>query len=192
MVMVVNAATAGLLVETAAVAIQANPDGFRDVLDDVVAPIYATDLAGTLTYFNPACVSFAGRTPLAGTDKWCVSWRIFTPEGEYMPHDQCPMAIAIHERRAVRRVEAVAERPDGSKVNFIPYPTPLFDVQGEMSGAVNLLLDVTEQRTPEYLGSQARRCRRLAGGIDDDITARTLRLMAARYDEQAGKLVRAS
>jgi two-component sensor histidine kinase len=35
------------------------------------------------------------------------------------------MAIALKERRAIRNAETVAERPDGPRVPFIPYPTPL-------------------------------------------------------------------
>ena len=55
------------------------------------------------------------------------------------------MAVAIRERRAVRGVEAVAERPDGTRINFMPFPTPVFDDQGQLAGAVNLLLDITER-----------------------------------------------
>ena len=52
--------------------------------------------------------------------------------------------------RSIRGVEAVAERPDGTRINFIPYPTPLFDEDGNLAGAVNLLLDVTSRRRPAY------------------------------------------
>jgi hypothetical protein len=48
-------------------------------------------------------------------------------DGTPLPHDQCPMAIALKENRPVRGVEAVAERPDGTRVPFIPFPTPLRD-----------------------------------------------------------------
>jgi hypothetical protein len=37
------------------------------------------------------------------------------------------MAVAVRERRAVRGVQAVAERPDGTHVDFRPHPTPLLD-----------------------------------------------------------------
>jgi hypothetical protein len=60
------------------------------------------------------------------------------------------MAVAIRERRAIRGVEAVAERPDGSRVNFRPYPTPVFDDDGQLAGAVNLLLDITDRRRPDH------------------------------------------
>ena len=42
------------------------------------------------------------------------------------------MAIALKEHRPVRGVEAVAERPDGTRVPFIPFPTPLRNSDGEV------------------------------------------------------------
>jgi hypothetical protein len=137
------------LTELAASAIRSFPLAFPEVLNEFAAPIYLTDSEGTVTYFNNACVALAGRTPRVGTDKWCVTWKIFETDGKYLPHDACPMAVAIRERRSIRGAEAIAERPDGTRINFIPYPTPLFDEDGDLAGAVNLLLDVTAQRRPE-------------------------------------------
>ena len=34
-------------------------------LDRIAAPLYVTDADGVITYFNPACIGFAGRTPVA-------------------------------------------------------------------------------------------------------------------------------
>jgi two-component sensor histidine kinase len=66
-----------------------------------------------------------------------------------MPHDQCPMAIALKEGRVIRNVEALLERPDGVRVPFIPYPTPLRDATGRIVGAVNMLVDVSERKEAE-------------------------------------------
>lgn len=183
----INEHAAAHLVETAADAIRARADDFHQVLDELPAAIYIADRDGTITYFNEACVELAGRKPEIGVDKWCVTWRLFTAEGEYLPHDQCPMAVAIREKRQIRDVEAVAERPDGTRIVFVPFPTPLFDHQGDFRGAVNLLADVTEQRKPEYLNDQAERCRRLARTMTDARTVETLLLMSVKYDEQALK-----
>lgn len=180
-----NDRTAAQIVATAAEAILASEDSFHAILDELPAPIYVTDAEGTITYFNQACVKLAGRTPRVGVDKWCVTFKLYTVDGEPLPHDQCPMAIAIRERRSIRDVEAVAERPDGRLINFVPFPTPLFDQDGNLAGAVNLLMDVTEQRKPGYLNAQADRCRRLAASVSDPQTIETLALMAAKYDEQS-------
>jgi PAS domain S-box-containing protein len=122
---------------------------FREVIDALPAAIYTTDAEGRITHFNPAAVAFAGRAPELGTDQWCVTWKLFHPDGTPMPHDQCPMAVALKEGRAVRGAEAIAERPDGTRVWFTPYPSPLCDDSGRIAGAVNMLVDITERKRVE-------------------------------------------
>jgi PAS domain S-box-containing protein len=121
----------------------------QQLLAAIPAAIYTTDAEGTITYFNQAAVELAGHQPVIGVDKWCVSWKLFWPDGRPLPHDQCPMAIALREGRIVRNVEAVAERPDGSRVPFIPYPTPLRDASGKVVGGINMLVDISERKQSE-------------------------------------------
>ena len=59
------------------------------------------------------------------------------------------MAITLKEARPVRGQEAACERPDGTRVPFIPYPTPLHDESGKLVGAVNMLIDITERKRAE-------------------------------------------
>ena len=103
---------------------------------------------GNVTYWNRACVDFAGREPQLGQDRWCVTWKLYTMAGEPLAHDACPMAVAIKQQRIVRDAVAIAERPDGSRRAFTPYPTPLFDEDGALKGAVNMLIDVTAAARP--------------------------------------------
>jgi PAS domain S-box-containing protein len=121
----------------------------RQVLDALPAAVYTTDPAGKVTYFNRAAAELAGREPEIGKDEWCVTWRLHTLDGKVLPHDQCPMAIALKENRPIRGVEALAERPDGVMVPFLPFPTPLRDEHGELTGAVNMLVDISERKTAE-------------------------------------------
>jgi PAS domain S-box-containing protein len=121
---------------------------FRDLLQALPAAIYTTDASGRITFFNRACIDFAGRTPKIG-EMWCVTWKLFLPDGTPLPHEDCPMAVALKENRPVRDVEAVAERPDGSRICFMPYPTPLRDDRGRLIGAVNMLVDITTRKQAE-------------------------------------------
>ena len=121
----------------------------RDLLAAIPAAIYTTDAEGKITYFNEMAVKLAGRTPVLGSDEWCVTWKLYWPDGTPLPHEQCPMAIALKEGRAIRNAEAVAERPDGTRVPFIPYPTPLRDAKGHIVGAINMLVDVSERKQAE-------------------------------------------
>jgi PAS domain S-box-containing protein len=116
------------------------------LLDALPIAVYTTDRTGVITYYNEAAVTFWGRRPVIGEEEWCGSYRLFWSDGSPMAHHECPMAVALKEGRAVRGAEAIAERPDGSRVNFIPFPTPLFDDSGALVGAVNALVDVTDAK----------------------------------------------
>ena len=124
-------------------------DHFRELLDSLPAAIYTTDAAGRITFYNRAAVELSGREPRLGADQWCVSWRLLLPDGTPLPHNQCPMAVALREDRPIRDVEIIAERPDGTRLNLLPYPTPLHDSTGGLIGAVNMLVDITDRKRTE-------------------------------------------
>ncbi|MCW3059205.1 MAG: hypothetical protein JWQ02_1026, partial [Capsulimonas sp.] len=129
--------------------LRASEQRLQELLEAVPAAIYTTDAKGLITYFNQAAVDLAGRTPVIGSDEWCVTWKLYLPDGTPLPHDECPMAVALKEGRSIRNTEAIAERPDGTRVPFIPFPTPLRDAQGKVVGAINMLVDISERRQAE-------------------------------------------
>jgi PAS domain S-box-containing protein len=129
--------------------LQESEQRLQELLAAIPAAIYTTDAVGKITYFNQAAVELAGRTPTLGSDEWCVTWKLCHPDGTPMPHDECPMAVALKEGRPIRNAEAVAERPDGTRVPFIPYPTPLRDASGKVVGAINMLVDISERKQAE-------------------------------------------
>ena len=121
----------------------------QDLIAAVPAAIYTTDADGKITYFNQAAVEMTGRTLTIGSDEWSDRWQLYHPDGRPLPHDQSPMAIALKEGRAIRNAEVVAQRPDGTRVPFIPYPTPLRNGDGKIIGMINLLVDVSERKQAE-------------------------------------------
>ncbi len=111
--------------------------------------VYTTDAEGRLTAYNEAAVDLWGWRPPLGETRWCGSWKLYEPDGTPLAHADCPMGIAIREGRAIRGVAAIAERPDGTRVPFIPYPTPLRDAAGKITGAVNVLVDISGLKATE-------------------------------------------
>jgi PAS domain S-box-containing protein len=81
------------------------------------------------------------------------------------------MATAIKERRAINGMEAVAERPDGTCVPFMAFPSPLFDASGKFIGAVNMLVDITERKRAEEM---AQYFAAIIGTSDDAILSKDL------------------
>ena len=129
---------------------------YRDFLDALGVAVYTTNVNGQITFFNEAAAAFWGREPALG-EKWCGSWKLYWPDGRPMRHDECPMAVCLRENRAVRGGSAIAQRPDGSRVQFIPYPSPCGTPTGALVGAVNVLVDVTG--TGPHRRGAARHCR---------------------------------
>jgi PAS domain S-box-containing protein len=146
---------------------------FRQLLEALPAAVYTTDAEGRLTFYNQAAVEFSGRRPELGSDHWCVSWRLYRPDGTPMRHDECPMAVALKEDRLVRGVEAIMERPDGSRIDFLPFPTPLHDASGALIGGVNMLVDITERKN----GEEAQR--RLNETLEQRVEERTREIAEA-------------
>lgn len=185
--MLISLATAEQAVANIVRAVPGSGEAVQLTIDAFSAAVYLTDAEGIVTHFNRACINFAGRRPVPGRDRWCVTWKLHAINGERLPHADCPMAVAIKERRPLRGLSAVAERPDGTRVHFTPFPTPIFDGE-EFVGAVNLLIDISDLRQIETLREQARRCRRLAGEASEDGIADILRAMADGYEGKATQL----
>jgi PAS domain S-box-containing protein len=123
----------------------------RELIQALPAAVYTTDTEGLITSYNEAAVALWGTRPDLGLNsiKWCGSEKIFTPDGVPLPLDQCPMAVTVKERRPLRDMEIIIERPDGSRVSGLPFPTPLFDNSGRFTGAIDMIVDLTELKRME-------------------------------------------
>ena len=121
----------------------------RNLVQALPAAVYTCDAEGRVTFFNEAAATLWGRRPELGKEQWCGAWKLYRTDGRPLPLEDCPMAVTLREGRAVRGEEILAERPDGSRANVQPYPTPMRDSRGVLTGAVNMLVDITEQRAME-------------------------------------------
>ena len=65
------------------------------------------------------------------------------------------MAIALKEGRAIMGEEIIIERPDGTRSNVLVHPQPEFGLSGEITGAINMVIDVTEIRKAELVLRQS-------------------------------------
>jgi PAS domain S-box-containing protein len=156
---------------------------FRDMIDALPAAIYTTDADGHITHFNHAAVEFAGCVPDLIRDRWCITWKIYSPDGTPVSKDESPMAVTVKTGQSPPRSEFIAERPDGSRAWFVPYPTPFRDEHGRIVGGINMLVDVTDRkRSEEILSQSEERFRKLSESLDAEVRARTSELEERNAD----------
>ena len=141
-------------------ALRRSEERYRSLFDLVPVAVYACDEDGTILEYNRRAVELWGQEPgrNGSTLKFCGSYKIYYPDGRYMPHAECPMARALRGEELKRSdLEIVVERPNGERRHVIPSPKILKNSRGKIIGAINCLYDFTEQKgTERRLSEQAR------------------------------------
>ncbi len=141
---------------SAIVAIPANM-AIEHILQALPEAIYTTDASGLITFYNEAAAELWGVRPELGKSEFCGSWKLYWPDGTPLPHDECPMAMALREKRPVRGLEAFAERPDGRRVRSGPFlhrsstPRARWSVRSTCSSINRTLLSPTKPRSGSQL-----------------------------------------
>ncbi|MBW8727725.1 MAG: PAS domain S-box protein [Inquilinus limosus] len=163
----------------------ANELQWQALLISLPVAVYMTDAEGWITFFNDAAARLWGLEPEIGKARYNGAWKLFRPDGTPLPHDEAPLAQSLRERRPVLGVDTIAERPDGSRVRFIPYPTPLFNAAGRLTGAVSILIDITERYQGELA---ARRLAAIVESSGDAILAQDLDGIITAWNTGARRL----
>jgi PAS domain S-box-containing protein len=135
-------------------ALRLSEERFRALFELGPVAVYSCDTAGVIQEFNRRAVELWGRKPALGeTDEWfCGSYKLFRPDGSFMPHEQCPMAEVIAGKiPAAVDAEVLIERPDGSRRNCLVNIRSLKNEHGEIVGAINCFYDITERKQAEEI-----------------------------------------
>jgi signal transduction histidine kinase/ActR/RegA family two-component response regulator len=136
----------------AAATLRWNEERYRTLFDLGPVAVYSCDAAGVIQEFNRRAVELWGCEPESGdTDKrFCGSFKLFRPDGRFMPHEQCPMAEVIAGTLAEAcDAEVLIERPDGSRITVVVNIRPLKNERGDIMGAINCFYDITARKEME-------------------------------------------
>lgn len=124
-------------------------DRYRTLFDLAPVAVYSCDASGVIREYNSRAAELWGRRPEVGDtdERFCGSFRMYRPDGSYMPHEQCPMGDVLTGKvEGIHDGEVHIERPDGSRIIVIVNIAPLKNDGGEVIGAINCFYDVTERR----------------------------------------------
>lgn len=165
---------------------------FRRLLEKLPAGAYTCDRDGLITYFNQHAVRLWGREPKLNdwVDRYCGSFKLFSTDGAAITHDRCWMARALEANRGYNRREIVIERPDGERITALAHANPIHDESGNLLGAVNVLVDITDRKRAEEALHEIREAerRRIARDLHDvvlqDLSATLQSLQAVQVESQ--------
>jgi two-component system CheB/CheR fusion protein len=125
---------------------------YRTLFEMGPVAVYSCDASGVLRDFNRRAAELWGREPALGDhiERFCGSLKLFLPDGNHVPHEQCPMADVLSGKiREARDVEVHIERPDGTRITAVVNIRPLKNQCGEITGAINSFFDITERQAAQ-------------------------------------------
>jgi PAS domain S-box-containing protein len=122
---------------------------YIDLIQNLPVAVYSCDAAGYIRLFNKAAVLLWGREPQIGTDLLCGAWEVSDKDGEPLSFDNAPLAVSLREGRPLQNEEIIIKRPDGTRRNVVAFPSPVFDTGGKLTGAINVLVDITQRKEAE-------------------------------------------
>jgi PAS domain S-box-containing protein len=121
----------------------------KHILETLPIAMYTCGIDGTITFYNRAAAELWGREPEMGIEKWTGAHKIYSATGDILPKHYHPIAALIAKGSASPVEELVLERPDGSIVHIMPHLSLIYDADGAVAGAANMMLDITEKRKKE-------------------------------------------
>jgi PAS domain S-box-containing protein len=151
----------------------------KDLIEALPAAVYTTDAEGHITHYNQAAADVWGCKPRLGDIRWCGEWRLYLANGLLLKPDQCPLAQSLAENISLRNIELVIERPDGTRLPVLSYPTPLRDRTGRVIGGADMMIDLTDRKQAE------QQLQRLAAESDQRVLERTGELLSSQKQLRA-------
>src|SRR5438876_6669376 len=168
--------------------LQRSEERYRTLFDLVPVAVYVCDAGGTIQEYNRRAVELCGAEPGQNGEKrrFCGYYKIYYPDGRYMPHEECPMARALRgEKLKAEDLEIIVERPNGARRHVIPAPRLLTNIHGKITGAINCLFDITERKRAE---AAAMRLAAVVQSSHDAVAAKTLNGIITDWNQSAERI----
>lgn len=122
---------------------------YRQMFENFPVALFSCNVEGYITYYNQAAAQLWGQHPELGTARWCGAWKIYDLTGNILSIEEYPMFILLKQGELTQQSEIVIERPDSTKKIVRAFPSLRMDGNGKLTGAINMLVDISEQKGVE-------------------------------------------
>ncbi len=169
----------------------------QNVIENMTTGLIAVDIAGIVTVFNKAASALLGLR----TEE--VIGQTATVAFARTPKLVTPLTAALKTRQRLDERNVVIQHWDGSSITIAVTTTPMYTAEGEFSGVLGLIEDLTALKTLE---AESRRLDRLAvlgemsaivahelrnpiAGISVGVNYLTKKIAQDTTDYQAGQMI---
>ncbi len=167
-------------------ALAESEERYRALYGALPVAAFLCDCNAVIQNYNPRAAELWGREPLIGVERHCGSLNLYLMDGTPMPHSQSPIMSVLRTGLAVRNVEVLMDRPDGTRIPVTVNFSALRDPVGEIVGAVTSFDDISERIEAERAMLQAQaELTELAAVLEERVQERTAELMFSN-DELEG------
>ena len=118
---------------------------YRVLIDSLPIAVYTTDINGYIKIYNEKAINLWGGSPKVGVDKWCGNTKVYNADGQLLSLEEYPM-LQILEEKNLLVTELIIENEDHIKTNIINYAKIKKDADGNIIGAINSLVDISDYK----------------------------------------------
>ena len=115
---------------------------WNSILEALPIGVYVSGPNGEVLHFNRHAESLIGR--VLTYDSRGAPLHVYWPDGRPLEGEDSPVGRVLRSGVALRDVEVVIERPDGTRIDVLASIEPLRDPDGSLLGVVTCFQDVTE------------------------------------------------
>lgn len=128
------------------------------IVETIPDGIMIVDRAGAITFANSSAERILGLTRATITERTYndTKWKITSVDGGPFPDEDLPFARVMASGQSVYGVEHAIVYPDGRRIILSVNATPMYDAQGELSGMIASVTDITGRKQAEVMIKRER------------------------------------